>query len=194
VSYLAILLNKKLITFGLMFIISITIFSEGNMKQKALQLLRKEYSNQKTYENLVKMYENQYRNFSEYLSEEEYWEGVYNFPKGENIFLTKVYDTKKIEEAIKKAEATINSIFVELSFVMKDSNGNWSATFYYKDSSGGSRSNSGNLRKTITNKENNFTVGGEVFNLIVGENNKPTLTVIHKKSGVKKVLEQKNTR
>lgn len=191
---MAILLNKKLVTFTLMILIGLTLTAQESMKSKALGVLRSQYSNEKTYKDIVSMYERQYSNFSEYLTEEAYWEGVYNFPKGENVFLTKVYDTKKAEAEIKRVEAIIDSIFVELSFIMKDSNNNWSATFYYKDDTGGSRGNRGNLRKSITNRENNFVVGGEAFDLVAGNKNQATLTIIHKKSGVQKILTQKNTR
>ncbi|NLK61948.1 MAG: hypothetical protein GX287_00700 [Fusobacteria bacterium] len=191
---MAILSNKKGILFTLIFLLSITTFASTNMKQKALQLLRKQYPNQKTYENIVSMYERQYPQFSEYLSEDIYWEGVYTFPRGENIFLTKVYDTKKIEEEIKRVEALIDTIFIELSFIMKDSGNNWSATFYYKEENSGARGNTGNVRKSITNREDNFIANKEAFDLIAGQNNEPTLTIVHRKSGVKKILRQKTGR
>ncbi len=159
------------------------------MKSKALTELRKYYRKDKDYQNMKNAYERQYRILNEYMDEEDFWEGVYNFPKGENVFKTKVYDVKKIEERKKQVMALIDSTFVELTFIVKDDTGRWSATFYYIADDKGTRRSGGRQRKTITGSLYNFKVGGESFSIVPGEiNGRPGLKIIHEQTKWSKVL------
>jgi Tfp pilus assembly protein PilN len=160
-----------------------------NMKPKALSQLKSYYRKDKDYQYMRKMYERQYRSLTRYMKENAFWEGVYNFPKGKNVFKTKVYDTKKIEEEKKRVMALIDSTFVELTFIIKDDTGRWSATFYYMADDKGTRRSGGKQRKTITGALYNFKVGGEVFNVVPGEiGGRAGLKIIHAKTKWSKVL------
>lgn len=181
--------KKTLIIFSFLVLCAFGTIQAETMKQKALKDLRKYYTKDKDYENMKAAYERQYRQINGYMKEDAFWEGVYNFPKGKNIFKTKVYDATKIEERKKEVLALIDAAFVELAFIMKDDTGKWSATFYYMEEDTGTRARGGKARKTITGAIYNFKAKGDYFTVVPGEvNGKPGLKIIHEKTKWSKVL------